>query len=282
MTKKILSTAFLIFCFICNSQNKDKIKGNRVVTNQLSEVQYFTKLTFGDNFKVTLVQGCDPSVEIITDSNLHDVIAFNVFEGRLKFQTTHKITSSKMLDVRVIYTEALNTIELTGNAELTALTTLKLDTLKVVAGDFTKSNFNVISKKFEYVSKGKSKANLGITSNTIALLLKDNAKLTGRVTGSEITTNLKQHANVLIDGGCAKLTANLSETSKLNAENLLLDDAEILTKDKCNTTINVAKTLSIEAYGNTETVIYGKPAIDLIAFENNAVLRKKENKQQEE
>ncbi len=277
MTKQVFLIHLLLVCFICNSQNKEKIKGNRLVTNELSEILPFEKLVFGDNFKVTLVQGCDPSVEVVADSNLHDVITFNVLEGNLKFQTTHKITSSKMLDLRVVYTEELKTIELLGNAEVNAPTTLKLDSLKLVSNDFTKANFNIIAKDFKYISKGKSKADLGITSNTIQLNLKENAKLNASVTASAIETDLKEHASISIEGGSSKLHAKLSETSKLNAENLLLDDITLVTKDKCDVVVNASKTLVIEASGDTETIIYGKPEINLIKFENNAILRKKEN-----
>ena len=142
-TKLHLIALICLISYSSFSQSTEKIKGSRNVTTQITEIEAFNKLVVGDHFKINLKQGDLPSVQIDTDDNLHDVITFNVQEGSLSFKTNKRITSSKKMEITVIYKDSLNSIELKENAELTGNSTIKANNLVIKAKASTKAYLTI-------------------------------------------------------------------------------------------------------------------------------------------
>ncbi len=277
MNKNLLTlTVAALVTFTGFSQNKEKIKGNRSITNRISNIDVFSRLVFGENFKITLIQGCDPSVEISTDDNLHEVIDFAVLNGSLKFNTTRRIASNKALDIRVVYTDALKSIELSDNSELTSATTLKIDTLKLSTSQSSKAFLNLQTNSFTFTNSGKSKSELNLMTDSANIKLNDNSSLEALINASSINIDLHESANAKIEGDTNSLSAFVDNSSKLNAENLSTKNCTLTVKEKGDAKIEAEDSLTIDVYGDTETIIYGKPKITLKNFQDNAVLIKKD------
>ena len=68
----------LIVTSLSFSQKKEKIKGSKIVTIAIKEINNFDNIEVGDNFEVLLVKGTKPSIEIETDDNLHEIINYEV------------------------------------------------------------------------------------------------------------------------------------------------------------------------------------------------------------
>lgn len=280
MIKKLaIFSILLLTTFSTFSQKKEKIKGSRDVVNRITPVDPFDRLVFGENFKVTLIQGCDPSVEISADSNLHEIIDFAVLNGSLKFNTSKKIASNKALNIRVVYTNTLKAIELSDNSEISSVATLKIDTLKLSTSMSSKAFLTLQTNSFTYNTNGKSKSELNLMTDTANLRLSDNSTLEALINASTITIDLHQAADARIEGDTHDLNVFLDNSAKLNAENLSTKNCNLTVKEKADAKIEAIENLTIEAYGDTETIIYGEPKIALKDFQDNAVLiKKKKNK----
>lgn len=272
----LLFSIIALLSFTSFSQNKEKIKGNRSISNRITNIEPFSHLVFGENFKITLIQGCDPSVEISTDDNLHDVINFAVLNGSLKFNTNKRIASNKALDIRLVYTEALKAIELSDNSELTSATTLKIDTLKLSTSQSAKAFLNLQTNSFTLINSGKSKSELNVMTDSANIKLNDNSNLEALINASSIKIDLLESADAVIEGETNSLSAFVDNSSKLNAKNLTTKDCALTVKEKADAKVEALDHITLEVYGDTETIIYGKPKIDLKNFQDNAVLIKKE------
>lgn len=269
----------LILTFIITasgfSQSSEKIKGSRNVTNQTTETDAFNRIVIGDDFKINIKQGELYSVEVNTDDNLHDVIEFNVLEGSLNFKTNKKITSSKKMEITIIYRDSLNIIELKEDAELTGSSTIKAKDLILRAKESTKAFLTIEAEKFQYLGAGKTKAELNITAKSTVLNLSDNTSIKALINSKSINIDMLQRANARLEGNTEKLTVNIDNSCTLKAEKLTTKTCNLITEGRANAHIEATKDLIIEASGTTETYIYASPKIELNKFEDNAIIRKK-------
>ena len=107
----------LILTFSLNyvsAQGLPKIKGSRVVTDHVIELDAFDGISLNADFKITLQEGATPKVELVIDDNLIEVLDFHVRNGLLEISTTHKIVSKKSLDIKVYYTKINSLVVNTG------------------------------------------------------------------------------------------------------------------------------------------------------------------------
>lgn len=274
-TKIHLLILTCLITFSGYSQSTEKIKGSRNVTTQITEIDAFNRLIIGDDFKINLKQGELPSVQIDTDDNLHDVIEFNVLEGSLIFKTNKRITSSKKMEITVIYKDSLNIIELKEDAELTTTSTIKVTDLVLRTKESSKTYLTIEAETFKYIGSGKTKAELNVTANSTALDLSDNTKIEALINTKVITIEMLQRANAILEGDTSELAIKLDNSSILKAEKLTAKTCNLLIEGRADAHIEASKDIIIEASGTTETYIYNNPKIELKKFEDEAILRKK-------
>lgn len=274
-TKLHLLILTLIITFSGFSQSSEKIKGSRNVTTQITEIDAFNRLVIGDDFKINIKQGELTSVQVDTDDNLHDVIEFNVLEGSLSFKTNKRISSSKKMEITIVYRDSLNIIELKEDAELTALSTIKAKDLILRTKESTKVFLTVEAENFQYIGAGKTKAELNITSKSTILDLSDNTSIEALINSKTISIDMLQRANARLEGDTDELTVNIDNSSTLKAEKLTTKTCNLIAQGRADSHIEATKDFIIEASGTTETYIYNSPKIELKKFEDEAVLRKK-------
>ncbi|WP_055448343.1 GIN domain-containing protein [Lacinutrix mariniflava] len=275
---KIKIQLLIITCLITFSgfsQSTEKIKGSRNVTTQTTEIDQFNRLVISDDFKINIKQGELPSVQINTDDNLHEVIEFNVLEGSLNFKTNKRITSSKKMEITVIYKDSLNIIELKEDAELTGTSTLKVTDLIVRAKESSEVYLTIEAETFKYIAAGKTKAELNVTSKSTTLDLSDNTSIEALINSDTIVIDMLQRASAKLEGDANELTVNTDNSSVLKAEKLTANTCNLITEGRADVHIEASKDFIIEASGTTETYIYGSPKIELKTFEDDAILRKK-------
>ncbi|WP_044403726.1 GIN domain-containing protein [Lacinutrix sp. Hel_I_90] len=268
---------FAIFITISGfSQSSEKVKGNRNVTTQITEILNFNRLIVGDDFKLKIKYGDQAAVQIDTDDNLHEVIDFAVDDtGTLSFRTNKKIRSSKIMDITVIYKDSLKIIELKEDAEITATVDLKLKDFILKTKESSKAYMTLEADNFTYITAGRSKAELNVTANTITLEMNDNSNLEALFNASTIEINMLQDSDAKIEGDVDDLTIKADNSITLEADKLEAKNCNLLTEGRSEIYIQATKNLTIEALGDTETYIYARPTIDLKKFEGDAVLRKK-------
>ena len=191
------------------------------MTTQITEIDAFNRLVISDNFKINIKQGELPSVEINTDDNLHDVITFNVQEGSLSFKTNKRITSSKAMEITVVYKDSLNIIELKEDAQLTSTSTIKVKDLVLRTKESSKIYLTIEAENFNYIAAGKTKAELNITAKTVVLDLSDNSKIEALINSETITIDMLQRANAILEGDSNELTIKVDNSAILKAEKLI-------------------------------------------------------------
>ena len=276
MKKKLfLSLLITLTLFTGFSQDKAKIKGSRNVTNEITELDPFERIVIGEDFKIRLIQGIAPSIEINADDNLHEVIDFTVQDGSLKFKTNKRITSSKKIEITVVFKDSINTIELKDNAEVSTINALQLKTLTLITSQSSKAFMTVKSDLFKLINSDKSNIELNLTADKATLELNDNSNIKALINASEIEVDLYQRAYAKIEGDTNNLQVRADNTTTFKGEKLTAKDCYLITEGRADVYIEVSENLKIEASGTTETFIYGSPEIEITTFEDTAVLRKK-------
>lgn len=279
--KKIFLITFVITCnTIVYGQKKEKIKGDRNVTIHETPINSFNKIIVGENFNIDIIEGEKALVFVETDDNLHEVIKFNVADSTLNFQTSKKITSSKQLTIKVIYTKTLKEIETVENGELSSLTSINLDNVSLKNSGTSRAFLNVKSKSFKLSSSERSKVKLNLTSSLSKFELSDNSKLDALINADTMAIDLYQRANAKVRGNIEDLTVRADNSSNLEGKELVSNNCDVLSESSSDVSINVTNTLTLEVSGSGEIFIYDEPKITINKFTNTAKLHKKELKKQ--
>jgi len=281
MHKKGFILAFILLCnTIVYAQRKEKVKGNKNVTTQETPINSFNKILVGEDFFIDIIEGESASVFIEADENLHDVIQFNVADSVLSFKTTKKITSSKKLNIKVIYTTSLKEIETIDDGEISSLTSINLDDVSVKSSGTSKAFLNIKSQTFNLASSDRARVKLNVTSNEAKFELSDNSKLDALINVDRMLIDLYQRTDAKVRGNLDKLKVRASNSSNLEGKELVSINCEILSEDSSDVAVNVTEELFIDVSGSGEIYIYDNPKITLSKFANTAKLHKKEQRKQ--
>ena len=78
-----------------------------------------------------------------------------------------------------------------------------------------------------------------------------------------------------MEGDVQELELNADNSSDFIANNLTVKTINATTLNRAKVKVNATKTLNINASGTSEIEIFGSPKINIDAFEDNAILKKK-------
>jgi hypothetical protein len=281
MLKKALLTVFVMFLFTTSySQNKEKIKGDRNLTIQETKINSFNKIVVGDKFKIDLIEGESASVFVETDSNLHDVIRFNVADSTLYFDTSHRITSSKKMDIKVTYTKTLKEIETIEDGEVSSLTSINLPIISLKHSGTSRAFLNIKATNFNLINNGRAKLKLNVTTKLATLQLNENTSVDALFEADSIQVDLYQRAEAKIEGNVSYLNVRADNSTNFVGKELTATNCEVVTDLTCDVYVQVSDSLQIEASGSSEVYIYNNPKITLNKFVDTAKIHKKELKSQ--
>jgi len=274
------SLLIIFFCLLsnafCSAQSAEKIKGNRVVSIQSTDIQSFHTIDLDEDFEVEIVYGKIPYVEIETDENLHEFIEFQVIDSILTFNKTIKITSKKRLNIKVSYDDMLRHIETSGNAEILALATMDLKNGSLKARESSKVGLTIKSDSFEVDADDKAKIKLNITSDTCVINLSGNSKVDALINTNELGATLYQRANANIEGSCDLSFLNLDNNTEFNGKNFSANTCEVICAISSDAHLEVRDNITIEASGTSSIYLYNNPKIVINKLTDTAKLQKKE------
>ena len=146
-----------------NAQNSEKVKGNRVVTTIVTEIDAFHTIEIDEDFEIDIIYNKTPSVEIETDENLHEFITFSVRDSVLSFNKTRRITSKKKLKIKVNYDDYLANIETRDDGEIYSLTTMDLINVSLKTTGSSKVGLTIKTDYFYFEGLDNSKTKLNLT-----------------------------------------------------------------------------------------------------------------------
>lgn len=275
--KKIFIASF--FCLLINNfsiaQNPEKVKGNRNVTTQLTDINPFHTIELDEDFKVEVIYSQNTSVQIEADENLHEFIKFEVIDSILTFKKNTKITSKKRLDIKVTYNEFLKHIITSGEAEILSLSTMNLKNGTLKTRGFSKAGLTIKSDNFSFNGDDKSKVKLNLTSENCTLNLSGYSKVEALVNTSQISATLYQRANANIEGTCNNATLELDNSTQLNAKNFTINNCKIVSSISSDAYLEVLENITIEASGTSSIYLYENPKIVINKLTDTSKLQKK-------
>ena len=277
MHKKIsiLLVALLVTSFSFG-QKKEKIKGSKIVTVAVKELNSFENIEVSDNFEVLLVKGTKPSIEIEADDNLHEIINYEVSGNTLKINALKDPTSYKKFTIRINYTNDLQLITARNEVAIKALADIELDKITIKNYNDSKSFLNVKSNYFALILDDKAEAEINVKAESTSLELSKNSELKALIASPELKLDMYQKSTATIEGTATIAKMRLDNNSHLNAPNLVIGTLEVDTDSYAKCEINVSSAITIAAGGKSQIELWGEQKIIVKKFLNNTLLRKKE------
>ena len=276
--KQIILILLILFSSLTFAQKKEKIKGDKNVVIKETILNPFNRIVIGEKFKIELLEGTEPSVFIEADENLHDVINFSVSDSTLSFGTSKRITTKKMLNIKVIYTSDLNLIETLDNGEVSNATTLNLNELVLKNSGSSRAYLNIRGEKFKHINSENAKVELNINATIATFELDENSKLEALVNAKTLQVDMFERADARIDGNVDSLKVNTDNASNFKGKDLTTKTCEVKCTLSSDVYIQALDSLRIDASGNSEVYIYGNPVITIDNFRNSSKLFKKDLK----
>lgn len=271
----ILLVALLVTSF-SYGQKKEKIKGSKIVTVAVKELNSFENIEVSDNFEVFLVKGTKPSIEIEADDNLHEIINFEVTGNTLKINTVKEPFSYKKFAVRINYSNDLQLITARNEVEIKALADIELDKITIKNYNNSKSFLNVKSNYFALILDDKAEAEINVKAESTSLELSKNSELKALIASPELKLDMYQKSTATIEGTATIAKMRLDNNSHLNAPKLVIGTLEVDTDSYAKCEINVSSAITIAAGGKSQIELWGEQKITIKKFTNNTTLYKKD------
>lgn len=273
--KFALLLTVILYSSLLVGQQKEKIKGSKIVTIVQKEIGDFDTLEAEDNLEIFLIKGDQAGLEIEADDNLHDVIQYDVKAGTLKLGASKQVTGQKKFSVRITYTDNLKMVIAKNDSNVTALADINLPDFTFKSFDFSKLFANVNAKKFTLMANDKSKAELNLKSEEATIELSKSSQLKALISSAQMKFDMYQKSTAVIEGDVIDLKLRLDNNGNFTGKNLTAKNAEITTEGYTNGSIMVTAKAIINASGKSEIQLYGDPQIEMKKFADNASLMKK-------
>lgn len=265
----------LTFCIAGFAQQKEKVKGSKIVTVVQKEVDNFSMLEVSDNLEIFLIKGNNPSIEIEADDNVQEFIEYSVKAKTLYLSTSRPITGTKKLSVRVTFTDDFNLLMAKEDANITALAELNAPSFTFKINDNARLYANANVKNFTLMLDDKSKAELNLKSEDASIEMSKNAQLKALIASTEMKFDMYQKTKAVVEGDVINFKLRLDNDAEFTGRKLTSRNTELLTEGYAECEINVATKLILDAKGKTETNLFGNQKIEIKNLLDNAVLSKK-------
>lgn len=275
MKKALLLVVLLFTSSIILAQGKEKIKGSKIITHAIHELESFENIEVEDNLEVYLVKGDKPSIEIEADDNLHDAISYNVMGNTLRITSQKNVISAKKFSVRINYADNLKLIVAKHETKIFALNDLQLENITIKNLDKSSSFLNVNATDFTLILNDKSKAELNIKAQNTVLEISKNAKLKSLLVTNELKLDMYERSEAQIEGDVVIGKFRLDNNANLTSKKLTCKTLEITSEHYAKSNVNVVNEITIVSSGKSEIELHGEPAIIMKKFTNNAILYKK-------
>lgn len=275
MNKRITIFFLVLLTTLSFAQQKEKVKGSKIVTVVQKEIAEFDSVEIEDNLEIFLIKGDKCSVEMEADDNVQEFITYEVKGKTLYLSTSRQITGTKKLSVRVTYTDNFNLLLAKDDANVTALAELGLTnfTFKMYGSSKLYANANV--KTFTLMLDDKAKAELNLKSEDATIEMSKFAQLKALISAMQMKFDMYQKTKAVIEGDVINFKLRLDNDADFVGPKLTSKNAELLTEGFAECSINVASKLVLDAKGKTDTKIYGNQRIEVKNFLDSAVLSKK-------
>ncbi len=276
MKKFTLVLTLVLFTTLTFGQKKEKIKGSKIITHTINDLESFENIEVEDNLEVFLVKGDKPSLEIEADDNLHDAINYSVAGNTLRVYALKDVISAKKFSIRINYTENLKLVSAKGETVINALNDLQAENITIKNYDKSKSFLNVQSNYFTLILNDKAEAELNVKAQNTTLELSKNAELKALVASPELKVDMYEKSDAKIEGDAETVKLRLDNNVNLDVKKLTAKDIEVNIEGYAKAIVYATNFITISASGKSEIELYGEPKIEILKFTNSTTLYKKE------
>lgn len=257
------------------SQNKERIKGSKIVVEKPKEIEEFTTLEIEDNLTVFLEKGSKNEIKIEADDNLHENIAFDLKEKTLRVYTPKELNSYKKLVLHIKYTNDLKGVIAKNQTIVNAVEAIQLDDITFTTKDFAKLFMNVNSKKASFIADDKTKIELNLKAEKSKIQLSKNAQIKALISASDVAIDMYQKTIATIEGDAINAVIRQDNNTIFNGFNFTIKNADITTESNAICNLMSDTTLIIDANDTSKINLQGTPKIEVRKFLGEAQLLKK-------
>jgi hypothetical protein len=274
--KKITLFTLLLCTVITFAQKKEKIKGSKIITVSVKELEPYENIEIEDNLEIFLVKGDSPTLEIEADDNLHDAINYSVMGNTLRITSQKDVISAKKFSIRVNYNNNLKLVSVKGEAKLHALAAIELENITIKNYDRSASYLNADCNFFTLILNDKAEAELNLKAQNTILELSKDSELKALVASPEVKLDMYQNSDARIEGDAETVKMRLDNSSFLAASKFTTKTLELTIEGYSKSEVNVTNDIIISAAGKSEIRLFGEPQIEITKFTNTTTLYKKE------
>ncbi|WP_309640029.1 GIN domain-containing protein [Flavobacterium sp.] len=274
--KKIIGlVTFFLFTSLVFAQQKEKVKGSKIVTIVQKDITEFEELEVADNLEIFLIKGDKCALEIEADDNLQEFVSINAKGKVLHLASTRQVSGAKKFSIRVTYTDDFKLLMAKDDANVTALAELNIPNFTFKIHDNAKIYANVNAKTFTLMSDDKSKAELNLKSEDATIEMSKNSQLKALIASTQMKFDMYQKTKAVIEGDVIDFKLRLDNDADFTGNKLTTKNTELLAEASSECSINVATKLVLDAKGKAEIKLYGNQKIEIKNFLDSAVLSKK-------
>lgn len=270
----LLLIVVTLYSVTATAQKKQKIKGNKAVVEVFKNLEPFSELEIMDGLEVSLMQTQTEGCRLNTDSNLVDVIKFEVLDGKLKVYTTNKIVSSKKLELYITFV-TLHKITLGKGAKVKGTNNFKLESLEMLCSAASDYELDIQADTFNLNMNGNANGKLKLKSTDATMVLNDNAYLKGSISADTFKLTLNGRADMNIEGSCEELQLVATGSSDVKAKKLKATNATVNASNTSDIHVYTSNNLSVYAKGKRSIYVYGNPEIKVEGLNDKSQIIKK-------
>lgn len=264
----------LFFALSAIAQKKEKIKGNKEVVEVFNNLEAFNEIIISDGLEVSLMQTNSNGFGLKTDSNLVDVLKFEVVDSVLNIYQSKRITSSKKLEISVTF-DKIEKLTLRQGSKIEGQNKFLLDTFMLDVFDKSDFDLDINSTKMTMNINNSSKGKIQLKSYESVITLNDNAYLKGSISIEDLKMVINKKADINIEGNADQLNLITTGSTDIKAKDLKVTNASLNASNSSDIYLYVSKELNIYAKGKSYIYVYGTPHITVEGLNDKSQIIKK-------
>ncbi len=274
MRTQLLLSIFLLTLGNVNAQ-KEKIKGNKIISTEEYEVENFHSIEIYEGFEVAFEESSDNLIKIETDSNIQREIKVEVIDGVLKITSDKDLRRTKVLNLDINYASELKKIKIYDRVNIKSLSSINTTDLELEVNDNAEMFLTVEANKVTCIAYGKSTAELHLTTNEAVYQINENSEIKGIVTSDSLKVDLYQKGSAKLEGEIKSMLIRADNDTDFYGEKLNVAKTSLIAEGATDCYILTNEEITIEAIDKAEIFLLGEPKINIKTFSNEATLFKK-------
>ncbi|MFD2187299.1 GIN domain-containing protein [Aquimarina celericrescens] len=271
--------SMLFLCsFICLGNiygQKEKVKGNKIVSTEEFNLEGFHTIEIYNNFEVSIDESSDNQVKVEADSNLQDLIQISVQDSVLLITSDKDLRRAKALNLDIFYASEVKRIIIYDKVQLKSLSAITSGELKVEVNDNADIFLTADIGKLECITNGKSSAEFHVTAKDVIYQVNDDSEIKGIVTSDSLKVDLYQKASSKLEGEVKSMLVRADNETDFYGEKLSAAKTSVIAEGSSDCYILTNETITVEARDKSEIFLLGEPKINIEVFLNEASLFKK-------